>query len=68
MARAALEKRVEGPGMGRGGEIGRMREGSRGSVLCMCMCFGKRGMGRCVCARVEVGWWLRWGISQITLG
>lgn len=55
MARAALEKRVEGPGTGRGGEIARMREGARGSVLCMCMSFGKRGMGRCVCVCVRVG-------------
>lgn len=40
MARAALEKRMEGLGTGQGGEIARMREGARGSVLCMCMCFG----------------------------
>jgi len=43
MARAALEK--EGGGAG-GGEIARMREGWRGSALGMCICFGRRGMGR----------------------
>lgn len=53
MARAALEKGVEGwGGVGWDGKIARMREGACGSVLCMCMCFGNRGMGRCehVCA------------------
>lgn len=69
MARAALEKRVEGGGgggeTGRGGEIARMREGSRESV--MSMCFRRRGWG-CVGLESEAGWCWRWGISQITLG
>lgn len=48
MARAALEKRGGGAGARGGvgwGDCEDEGEGVRGSVLCVCMCFGRRGDG-----------------------